>query len=103
MKVLLRNFFPCPPVARWRKFEAMLKDCLTRLGHTISELEFDPSLPADPIGLISGLPAQIEAGNAFRRSLYKVHAGALYNRSERLGADPLQASISTGFELHRSR
>jgi Capsule polysaccharide biosynthesis protein len=50
MKVLLRNFFPCPPVARWRKFEAMLKDCLIRLGHEISELEFDPSLPADPIG-----------------------------------------------------
>ena len=49
MKVLLRNFFPCPPVARWRKFEAMLKDCLIRLGHEVSELEFDPSLPADPI------------------------------------------------------
>jgi len=51
MKALLRKFFPCPPAARWRKFEAMLKDCLIRLGHEISELEFDPKLPADPLGL----------------------------------------------------
>lgn len=50
MKVLLRHFFPCPPVARWRRFEAMLKGCLTQLGHEVSELEFAPALPPGPPG-----------------------------------------------------
>jgi hypothetical protein len=50
MKVLLRHFFPCPPVARWRRFEGMLKACLTQLGHEVSELEFAPELPPGPSG-----------------------------------------------------
>jgi len=50
MKVLLRHFFPCPPVARWRSFEAMLKECLAQLGHEVSELEFAPALPPGPPG-----------------------------------------------------
>jgi hypothetical protein len=50
MKVLLRHFLPCPPVARWRRFEAMLKACLAQLGHEVSELEFAPALPPGPPG-----------------------------------------------------
>jgi hypothetical protein len=48
MKILLRYFYSCAPVARWRVFEAMLRRCLHELGHEIIELEFDPSLPPDP-------------------------------------------------------
>ena len=50
MKVLLRQFFPCPPVARWRRFENMLKACLAQLGHQVTELEFEPNLPPGPPG-----------------------------------------------------
>ena len=48
MKVLLRRLFPCPPVDRWRGFEAIMKECLRELGHQIIELDLDPSLPPDP-------------------------------------------------------
>jgi hypothetical protein len=50
MKVLLRHFFSCPPVARWRRFEGMLKACLAQLGHQVTELEFEPTLPPGPSG-----------------------------------------------------
>jgi hypothetical protein len=50
MKVLLRHFFSCPPVARWRRFESILKACLAQLGHQVSELEFQPTLPPGPAG-----------------------------------------------------
>jgi Capsule polysaccharide biosynthesis protein len=48
VKVLLRSMFPCPPVARWRRFETLLKECLWQLKHEVIELELDPLLPADP-------------------------------------------------------
>ena len=50
MKILLRRMFECPPIDRWRRFEALLKDCLLELGNTITELEFDPGFPPDPPG-----------------------------------------------------
>lgn len=48
MKILLRSLFPCPPVDRWRAFEAILKSCLSELGHEVVELHLDPLFPPDP-------------------------------------------------------
>ncbi|HEY3839929.1 MAG TPA: hypothetical protein VGL72_25335 [Bryobacteraceae bacterium] len=43
--------FPCPPVDRWRRFESVMKECIRELGHELSELDFDNSLPPDPPGM----------------------------------------------------
>lgn len=48
MKVLLRSLFPCGSVDRWRKFESVMKDCLSELGHDLIELHLDPRFPPDP-------------------------------------------------------
>lgn len=48
MKVLLRRMFDCPPVARWRRFEAALSQALMLRGHHILQLDLDPDLPPDP-------------------------------------------------------
>src|SRR4051794_13407534 len=48
MNILVRRFFPCPPVERWRRFEAVLNECLCALGHNVVEVDLDPSFPPDP-------------------------------------------------------
>jgi hypothetical protein len=49
MKVLLGRLHPCPPVERWRCFEALLKECLGALGHEIIEMDIDPRMPPCPV------------------------------------------------------
>lgn len=48
MKILLGRLHPCPPVERWRCFEALMKECLADLGHAIIEMDVDPRLPPCP-------------------------------------------------------
>lgn len=48
MKVLLGRLHTCPPVERWRCFEALMKECLGELGHEIIEIDVDPRLPPSP-------------------------------------------------------
>src|SRR5215471_8233085 len=48
MKILLGRIHPCPPVERWRCFEALMKECLGDLGHQIIEMDVNPRLPPDP-------------------------------------------------------
>ena len=45
MKILLGRIHPCPPVERWRCFEALMKECLGDLGHQIIEMDVNPRLP----------------------------------------------------------
>jgi hypothetical protein len=51
MRILIRRIHVHPSMARWRLFESILRDCLTRLDHDVFEMDIDfflPELPPDP-------------------------------------------------------
>ncbi len=75
MKVLLGRLHPCPPVERWRCFEALMKKCLGELGHEIIEMDVDPRLPPRPAEADFRIYAHktrrdVPYGNLFYKEMY---------------------------------
>lgn len=96
MKVLLGRLSGCPPVPRWRRFEAIMKECLGELGHEIVEMDVYPRLPPDSAEADFRIYAHktrrdVPEGNLFYKEMY-MH-GLFTVDDQGWGADHSQSRI----------
>ena len=106
MKVLLGRLAGCPPVPRWRCFEAIMKECLGELGHEIVEMDVYPRLSPDSAEADYRIYAHktrrdVPEGNLFYKEMY-MH-GLFTVDDQGWGADDSRLSTPPDFSAVSAR